>query len=305
MGNSSRTFYILVAAFAILIMGLSFAIYQQRESTAQAAILGRLQTDEQHLTLLAERTAQVTASAEALRSLLDTSEAQFKKIDPRLFHADDKKALEALFSQVASAGRLDVTAVQTEPDKDDGAFTVHTYQVRMQGPMNGLPAWAEAVFRQRPLMLVDRVSVVSPEYQFQRVKIKATVRVFEAKAADAIVGQPLTAPELEVKLDYLEGKSVDNAVYGATMKSVQEKSQALSAQKDALIEASREERAQAGYTQLLAQFNELDALAKANRKQILDAFPTLYSRVQKSPLGSAAVLVQGKEVRFPEVTVDD
>lgn len=305
MGNSSRTFYILVAVFALLIMGLSFAIYQQRESTAQAAILARLQTDEQHLTLLTERTSQVTSSAEALRTLLTTSETQFKKIEPRLFHTDDKKALESLFSQVASAGRLDVTAVQSDPDKEDGAFIVHTWQVRMQGPMNGLPAWAEAIFRQRPLLLVDRVSVVSPEYQFQRVKIKATIRVFEAKAAESILGQPLTAADLDVKLDYLEGKSADNAVYGPTMKSVQDKAQALAAQKDALIEASREERAQAGYTQLLAQFNDLDALSKANRKQILDAFPTLYSRVQKSPLGSAAVLVQGKEVRFPEVTVDD
>lgn len=289
----------------LFIIVLSGAIYQQREAASASAVLAHLQADEQHLALLMERSAQVTSSSAGLKALLDESETQFKKLEPRLYRPDDKKALDALFSQVASAGRLDVTNIAEDPVGEQGAFKVHTFQVRMQGPMNGLAAWTEAVFRQKTLMLVDRVSVVSPEYQFSRVKLKATIRVFESKAPDSIVGTPLNASDLETKLDYLEGKSADDPVYGATMKSVQEKAAALSAQKDVLVEASRQERTQAGYTQLLAEFADLDAQARSNKKQVADALPTLYSRVQKSTLGSAAILIQGKEVRFPEVTVDD
>lgn len=305
MGNSSRLFYILVGVLALLIMGLSGAIYSQRQAAAQAETLQRLEADVQRLALVTERADAIVRQLPDLKLSRDAAAEQSKKTEGRVYKADNRTAFEALVSQVASAGRFDVTKIDSAGVQDSGPFREMTFTVQMLGPISGVSAWTEALFRQRMIILVDGISVTSPDSQLQRARVKATVRVFEPKPIDTILGTPFAPATLDIPLDYLQDKNPEDSVYGTAMKDAQQKAEHLNGLKATVVEAAKVESELAGYTAIAEGIKKLEEQTKVNRKQILDNLSTLFSRLQKSQVGSAALLIQGGNVRFPEVTPDE
>lgn len=305
MANSSRTFYILVAGLAASVAVLATSFYLQRQAAAESYLTARLDADVQRLTLLDERTKPLLEKQADVLARRESLAADFAKREPRLFKPEDAKSLEAMFAQVASAARFDVEKVESGGTNTTEAFKEHVYHIRMLGSIGGIAAWADAVARQNKLVVIDRISVVSPEYQVNRARIKGTVRVFEPLAPEKVGGDEFPASRLDVPLDYQADKDPASASYGDKLTAVRTLSQTLTDRKPALLEAAKEERLLMGYTKLVEGLNRADAEAKTNRRLVVDKLPTLVSRFQTSTLGSAALLISAGEARFPEVATDD
>ncbi|MFM7201419.1 MAG: type 4a pilus biogenesis protein PilO [Myxococcota bacterium] len=305
MANSSRTFYIIVGGLAASVAVLASSLYFQRQAAAESYLAARLDADIQRLTLLDERTKPLIEKQAEVQARRESLAAEFAKRESRLYKADEQKALEAMFSQVASAARFDVEKIENGGTNTTDAYKEHVFHIRMLGPIGGISAWAEAVNRQNKVVVIDRISVVSPEYQTSRARIKGTVRVFEALTPEKVGGEEFPATRLDIALDYQADKDPASVPYGEKLTTVRTLAQSLGERKPALIAAAQEERLLSGYTKLVDGLNKADAEAKTNRKLVVDKLPTLASRFQTSTLGSAALLISAGEARFPEVAVDD
>lgn len=306
MARTSKLFYALIGVLLIVIAGLLFAIHAQRQTTHQSHLKEQLELDGRRMDLVSEKARRVTSQMPSLKERVEQLQGRWQQVQGRLFHPGDQPEIEATIKQsVASAGLelVDIEASSVEPQE---AFKGHVFNIRMTGNMTSLPAWAESFYRQRRMVRLDRVSVVSPDLRFQKFKLRATVRYFEPLDPAQLVPGEFPMNRLDIPLSYVSPDDQESdPVFGQTLQATRQKAEALAGLKNDLSEAAKLEKQIAGLEKLLAGVKALEDQVRSNRALALQNLPTLYIRVRNSPVGSAAMLIQGNDVKFPELAGDE
>ncbi len=306
MAKSSRLFHIAVITLVIAIIGLVAAIYFQRQSASRAQLKERLLLDGQRIEAISEKAKLITPHIPMLEQQAQTLEQQFQGVVGRLYKETDRPAIESFLNQIARTSQLDLAGIEDVTVEEGPLFKEHVLNVRMTGPMKNLPVWADKFFSQEKIVRVDRVSVVSPDYKFQKVKLKATIRLFEPNDPMTVAPGEIDFDRFGVDLSYVPPDAdTEDPEYGAALREARSKAEELDALKKDLASAEILERKIAGLQKLLAGTQSLVNEMETNRRTVMENLPTLYIRVRNSPLGSAALTVQGDQVRFPEIAGDD
>jgi len=306
MVRTSKLFHVLIGGLLLVIIGLTAAIFLQRQEGDKALLKARLLLDGKRMEVIAERARMVSQQLPTLKEQNEGVKERWKQVQGRTYQPTDRAELESVLSQIATGAQLKIVRFEDQAVREGPLFREHEFLVRLSGPMTNLPAWAEAFYKQRRLGLIDRISVVSPDYLFQKVRITVLVHYFEARDPATILAAPIPIEKFDVPLTYLGNQETPaDPVYGETLVRVREKVSTLSTLRGELKIAGQLEKQIAGTQQLVEAWKAVEEKARANRRTTLEHLPALYLQVRNSPLGSVAMLVQEGNVRFVEVAGDE
>jgi len=306
MAKPSKLFPRLAGVLVLIIIALSVAIVHQRQAGEKARLKARLEQDERRMEVLSGKAETITEHVANLRLHNQGLEERWVAAQPLLYSRENRPQIESFLGDAAVAANLTLTTVEEVSVDETETYLEHVLNIRMEGPMRNIPAWADRFFRQPRLVLVDRIAIVSPDYLFRKVRIKATIRYFQPRDPEQIIPNSFPVERFEVPLDYLTAETdASDPVYGQAMASAQAQSKSLSDMHDELEEAARLEKRYAALTKLLIRLRSLQEEVRDCQNAVLENLPTLYLRVRNSPLGSVAMVISGESPRFPEITVDD
>jgi Tfp pilus assembly protein PilO len=306
MAKTSKIFYGLVGVLLILIAGLIYAIVQQRQSTYRTHLKEQLDLDGRRIEVISEKARVVTRQIPMLKERLASLQQRWQQVQGRMYRPEDSAEIEGILKQIAGNAQLEFVGLEPGSVEDTGNFREHVLNIRMSGNQTNLPAWADAFFKQRRLAKLDRISVISPDLQFQKFKLKATVRYFEPKDPAQLVPGQIPLERFDVPLNYLtNSEDASDPVYGKSLEQTKQKATELNGLKTELDEAGKLEKQIAVLEKLLAAERALEDQLRSNRNTALQNLPTLYIRVRNSPVGSAALLLTGNDVKFPELAGDE
>ncbi len=306
MAKTSKLFQITVVTLVLLIIALVAAIYLQRRAVDRAQLKERLLLDSQRLDAISEKAKLVTPHLPELKERAQALEEAFKKWQPRFYTDMDRPAVESFLNQITRTSQFELLGIEDVAVDENALFKEHVMNVRMRGPAKNLPVWANKFFSQQKLAHIDRISVISPDYKFQNVKIKVTLRYFEPRDVMQVAPDKIDLDRFGVDLSYVPPDAdPDDPEYGEVLERTLNQARALDAMKKELADADVHERKIAGLQKLLREAQRLAESVASNRDLVLENLPTLYVRVRNSPLGSAALVVHGDTVTFPEIAGDD
>lgn len=306
MVKTSKLFHASVAFLVFLILGLVAAIYYQRRTINESQLMERLQLDGRRMDVISDKARMVTPHIPILKEKSADLQARYDQLRDRLYDPKQRPALESFLNQITRTSQLDLSGIEDVSIDEKPAFREHVLNVRMYGPMTNLPVWANKFFQQKTLARIDRISVISPDYKFQRVRLKATIRYFEPQDLSKIMPDGIDLERFNIDLSYIsDSEDKADSEYGKAIADAKEKASALATLRQELAGAQNLENQIYGLDKLVSDTGALIQGVETNRTTVLENLPTLYIRARNSPLGSAALLVQGGEARFPEVTGDD
>ena len=305
MGRSKKLFYVLAGSMIVVIVGLGIGVIIQKRAVGQAELRNRIAFDEKKMILIEKKAGPITAQIPLLLQRADALNDEWQRERTRLFSDEAWPDIESFLGRIAKQSGFQLVAIEKGPVSDFESFRTHLFDIRMVGPMRNIPRWVELFYGQEYPVLVDRISAVTPEHQYDKVKIKATVRYFEPQDPEQIVTETMPMEPFTISLNYAKPTGADGSLYEDALARAKEQQKHLQKLHNELRETRRLEKRIQALTSLLETLRGIDTNKEINRQVILDNLSTLYLRVQKSPLGSIALMVDGTKVLFPEVNLDD
>lgn len=310
MAKRSRIFMISAVLLVLVDLGLAAGLVFQRQQSSTAHDRVLLEAEKSQL-------AERLTVARAIEQRLPDLEARFvdlrarrQEIEPRLYVPAQQSRVEAILTDLmqqpgGKAAGAQIQRIVTSVTDEVPPLREHTFEVYAYGRMTVLPLFADGFFAEPRLGVLTRFAASSADFRFRDLEM-----VVRAHHYEVVIPEDAGPSEKEVEGSFdvvVPGaeQAHNNAGLADLAAEIDTTRAALTSLKPALVKAANLEAQIRLHEQLVAEFQALSQRSRDNKLIVEDNLPKLYLRVRNSPLGGAALLIEGDKVTFPDYTGEE
>lgn len=310
MGGRSPIFLIAAVLLLAVNVGLGYAVVHQRDEAALTRDEALLKGQLAQLTERLEVAKAIDATLPTLSAELARLQSQFRAVEPSLYTPDRQSAVEARLSQLATSARgrgpaMTVDRIDVRITDERPPLREHTFNVHLRGKLTLLPAMADEFYQDPSLALISRYAAVSPDMRFQDLDMVLRVHYYQADFTKLdMPKEELILSPFEATVALTDTAEVDPRLVELRTQ-VAEARGALTALRPKLLQAAELEAKIKQYEKVSKQVEELRIRREQAETLARENLPKLYLRIRNSPLGGAALAIEGGAATFPNYGGDE